>query len=288
MENEFGQEGVDGELIERSDEEIVEINNGCICCVVRKDFISAIDRLLASGRQIDHIIIEASGMSEPLPIAQSFLMQDMEGRVKLDSIICLVDALNFEAKVMTDIKTTLEQIEFADFVIINKSDLVSAERIDEIRQVIQRVNYYATIVEATKGEVDMRYLLDSGRFEVTDEIEQELKIQETEGHTHNSDITQFLYKSEKSFLADDLRVFIDTLDNDVFRAKGFVNIEGHGRFILQRTGARMTMVPDTELDRKDGNVSKIVFIGKNMDEAAMRRSLDEATSAPNVLFAKKS
>ncbi len=144
-------------------------------------------------------------MSEPLPIAQSFLMQDMEGRVKLDSIICLIDAENFEAKVLTDIKTTLEQIEFADFVVINKADLAEPSRIEEIKEIIRRVNYYATIVEAVKGEVDMRYLLDSGRFELTDEIEEELKIQGTQGHTHNSDITQFLYKSEKPFIADELK-----------------------------------------------------------------------------------
>lgn len=286
VENEFGEEGVDGDLIERTDEEIVEINNGCICCVVRKDFISAIDRLLNSGREIDHIIIEASGMSEPLPIAQSFLMQDMEGRVKLDSIICLVDAENFEAKVMTDIKTTLEQIEFADFVIINKADLAEPSRIEEIKEVIRRVNFYATIVEAVRGEVDMRYLMDSDRFERTEAIEEGLTELDTQGHDHNNGITQFLYKSDKPFVADDLRDFFDTLDNDVFRVKGFVCIFGHGRFVLQRTGARMTMVPDTDESRQKDTQSKIVFIGKNMDEMAIRRSLDEATNAPNVMFMK--
>jgi G3E family GTPase len=205
--------------------------------------------------------------------------------VKLDSIICLVDADTFEEKVLTNIKTTLEQIEFADFVIINKADLADRSRIDEIREVIRRVNYYATIVEAVKGEVDMRYLLDSGRFEITGEIEEELKALESEGHNHDNGIAQFLYKSDKPFVADDLKQFMDSLDNDVFRVKGFVQIKDHGRFVLQRAGARMVMLPD-EKDRGDGNMSKLVFIGKNMDEMAMRKALDDATDAPNVMFAR--
>ena len=120
VENEFGSTGIDAELIEKSTEEIVEISDGCICCTVRKDFMEAIERLLSSGRLIDHIIIECSGMSEPLPIAQSFLMNDMSGRVKLDSIICLVDAENITKNLTQNTQTALEQIEFADYIIITK------------------------------------------------------------------------------------------------------------------------------------------------------------------------
>jgi G3E family GTPase len=120
VENEFGSTGIDAELIEKSTEEIIEISDGCICCTVRKDFMEAIERLLASGRAIDHIIIECSGMSDPLPIAQSFLMNDMAGRVTLDSIICLVDAENITGNLTKNTKTALEQIEFADYIIITK------------------------------------------------------------------------------------------------------------------------------------------------------------------------
>ncbi len=120
VENEFGSTGIDAELIEKSTEEIVEISNGCICCTVRKDFMEAIEKLLSSGREIDHIIIESSGMSEPLPIAQSFLMNDMAGRVRLDSIICLIDAINIVNNLTQNTTTALEQIEFADFCIITK------------------------------------------------------------------------------------------------------------------------------------------------------------------------
>ena len=120
VENEFGSTSIDAELIEKSTEEIVEISDGCICCTVRKDFMTAIEKLLASGRPIDHIIIECSGMSEPLPIAQSFLMNDMDGRVKLDSIICLIDAENIANNIANHTSTALDQIEFADFCIITK------------------------------------------------------------------------------------------------------------------------------------------------------------------------
>ena len=149
VENEFGSAGIDADLIEKSTEEIVEISNGCMCCTVRKDFIEAIERLLASGKPIDHIIIECSGMSDPLPIAQSFLMNDMSGKVSLDSIICVIDAENIDHKVVQNTDTTLDQMEYADFVIVNKSDLVSMERLDLIEAIIRRVNTYAPIIHTT-------------------------------------------------------------------------------------------------------------------------------------------
>ncbi len=149
VENEFGSAGIDADLIEKSTEEIVEISNGCMCCTVRKDFIEAIERLLASGKPIDHIIIECSGMSDPLPIAQSFLMNDMSGKVSLDSIICVIDAENIDHKVVQNTDTTLDQMEYADFVIVNKSDLVSMEKLDLIEAIIRRVNTYAPIIHTT-------------------------------------------------------------------------------------------------------------------------------------------
>lgn len=160
VENEFGETAIDGALIKTdSTEEIIEVSNGCMCCVVRKDWMDAIENLLNSGKQIDAIIIEASGASEPLPIAQSFLMNDMNGRVQLDSIICLIDSLNYEQIFSENVDIALQQLEYADFVILNKMDLVDAEKKDFLITAIRRVNAYAGIIEAKNANVDLSLLL---------------------------------------------------------------------------------------------------------------------------------
>ncbi len=161
-------------------------------------------------------------------------MQDLDGRVVLDSIICLVDATSFSTRLIEDVKILAEQLEFADFVMVNKMDLVGPEVFQKITEIIRRVNAFATIVPVTHGEVDMRYVFDTHRFSLTPEMQTEFKEYDEVGHTHDSDITQFVYESSKKFQPDALKEFIDTLDNDVFRIKGFVQIEGHGSFLLQR------------------------------------------------------
>jgi len=147
IENEFGQEGIDAELIEESREELIQISNGCICCVVRGDFIAAVNRLLNSGKKIDYIIIEASGVSEPLPVAQSFLMDSFAGRVHLDSIVCVIDADNFDQKLIVTVPTAIEQLEFADIIIVNKQDLVNQAKKKQLLTLIQDINPHAPIFE---------------------------------------------------------------------------------------------------------------------------------------------
>ena len=216
IENEFGSAGIDADLIEKSTEEIVEISDGCMCCTVRKDFIEAIGRLLASGKAIDHIIIECSGMSEPLPIAQSFLMNDMEGRVKLDSIICVVDAENFTGKVTTATDTALDQLEFADFVIMNKSDLVSLDQMELIEIIVRRVNAWAPIIRTNQSVVPIDLLLDTARIDET--MEEEIRHQNDE-HTHTDSLTTFTYRSEFAFDTRALDMFFAELSYDIYRAK---------------------------------------------------------------------
>ncbi len=256
----------------------MEISSGCICCTVRKDFLDAIERLLSSGREIDWIIIEASGMSEPLPIAQSFLMQDMGGRVRFDSIVCLVDADSLTEKLMKDVRAVAEQLEFADMVVVNKVDLVERAFVDQIREVVRRVNYHGSIIETSYGKVDGRYLFDTSRFELTDGMESEMREHDARGHAHESSITSFCYKTEKEFDARELTRFFEELDQDVFRAKGFFRIAGHaGWFVLQKAGARLVTTPAGNAKTPEDGVSKLVFIGKGMDEAAIWKELDGCT-----------
>ena len=263
VENEFGSAGIDADLIEKSTEEIVEISDGCMCCTVRKDFIEAIERLLASGKPIDHIIIECSGMSEPLPIAQSFLMNDMEGQVKLDSIICVVDAENFTGKITSATDTALDQLEFADFVIMNKSDLVSLDQMDFIETVVRRVNAWAPIIRTSQAIVSLDLLLDTARIDETKE--QEIREKEDD-HTHSESLTSFTYRSEFTFDTRALDTFFAELSYDIYRAKWFVHLKEKSgmRYILQKAWARMTLVPDENWKWEDIR-NTLVFIGENIN-----------------------
>lgn len=276
VENEFGSAWIDTDLIEKSTEEIVEISNGCMCCTVRKDFIEAIERLLSSGKLIDNIIIECSGMSEPLPIAQSFLMNDMNGRVRLDSIICMIDAENINHKIVTNTDTTLDQMEFADFIIINKSDLVPRSHIDMIEQVVRRVNFYAPIVEASYGKVSLDLLLDTSRI---DEKWEEKMRNIKDDHTHSESMNSYTYTSKWEFdptLLDQL--FIE-IPYEIYRVKGFLHLKDkwEKRFILQKAWARITLNEDPQWEWWEKK-NTLVFIGENINPFLLNIELGKCLS----------
>jgi len=216
VENEFGETSIDSDLIEKSTEEIIEVSNGCMCCKVRKDWMDAIERLLDSGKKIDAIVIEASGASEPLPIAQSFLMNNMGGRVKLDSIICLIDALNYESLLTNHTDIALDQLEFADFVVLNKCDLIPENKKELLHTLIRRVNALAPIIDTSYGKVELALLLSTGRFAIQPGMEDEWKEEHKHGH---EDLQVFAYKTKSSFKARELDEFFGDLTTDCYRIK---------------------------------------------------------------------
>lgn len=287
VENEFGSAGIDTDLIEKSTEEIVEISNGCMCCTVRKDFIEAIERLLASGKPIDHIIIECSGMSDPLPIAQSFLMNDMSGRVSLDSIICVIDAENIDHKVVQNTDTTLDQMEYADFVIVNKSDLVSIEKLDLVEAIIRRVNTYAPIIHTTYGTVSLELLLDTHRID-----DEKLEILENtdDEHSHRDDMSTYTYTSYGEYDTQKLDGVFLELPYEVYRVKGFLHLADKPgkRFLLQKAGARITLTEAWDTDRDTKKKNTLVFIGEDLDTAMISGLIESAkTGGGSVMFPKK-
>jgi G3E family GTPase len=259
VENEFGSTGIDAELIEKSTEEIVEISDGCICCTVRKDFMEAIERLLSSGREIDNIIIECSGMSEPLPIAQSFLMNDMGGRVKLDSIICLVDAENITQNLTAHTQTALEQIEFADYVIITKWDNTDKKILESIEDIIRRVNAYAPIINLPTEKITLDHLIDTNRISIEDA--QKLN-NTTDEHHHSDSMGHYVHNSDYLFDHIKLSEFFRELPYSIYRVKWFVKL-GHDpdkTFLIQKVGARFTVEEQISPTREYKNT--LVFIGE--------------------------
>lgn len=275
IENEFWEESIDGELIETSIEELIEIQNGCMCCTVRGDFITGVKKLLDSGKEFDYLIIEASGMSEPLPIMQTFLMGDFDERIRLDSVVCLVDALNFRSNFTKDLTTTFEQIEYANFVVLNKVEWATNEQIDEAKKAIKELNKYCVIIETDYAKVDLQYILDTTSFEMTEEIEKELVHKHHHHHHDHNGITEYLFKTQqKCWDIENMRVFLWQLSDDVFRIKWFLHFtqQPGKRFILQKAGSCFTMREDENWDKKD-EVSRIVFIWKNIDESKLQDEL---------------
>jgi G3E family GTPase len=175
-----------------------------------------VERLLASDKKIDHIIIEASGMSEPLPVAQSFLMNTFEDRIRLDSIICLIDAENFRTNVVQNTQTATEQLEFADIIVMNKVDLVSEKEKEETLRFVRTINRAAPIFEANHGKINIRYLIDTHAFILTEEKENEMNHHK---HNHDNSFSEFLFQSSIPFDMQKLKRFIFALPIEVFRIK---------------------------------------------------------------------
>lgn len=171
-------------------------------------------------------------------------------------------------------------------IVLNKSDLVPKEYLETMHSIVRKVNHHGTIIETSHAAVDGRYLFDTARFELTDDIEKEIEEHDSHGHTHDSSITSFLYTTEYAFDPRKLAELLDGLDQNIFRVKGFIFLQGYSeRFVLQKAGARLNTKPDTsgtsDLDRK----TKIVCIGKDMDQAILWKRLDECTDKPaSVLF----
>jgi len=280
IENEFGREGIDAELVEETREELIQISNGCICCVVRWDFLAAVERLLSSGKKIDHIIVEASGMSEPLPVAQSFLMNTFEDRIRLDSIICLIDAENFRTNVVQNTQTATEQLEFADIIVMNKVDLVSEKEKEDTIRFVRTINRQAPIFESSHGKVEIRYLIDTHAFILTEEKEQEMNHHH---HTHDSSFSEFLFRSSIPFDMEKLERFISALPIEVFRIKWFCFFEGTDKqFILQRAGKKLTL--DTYTKPKSQLENKLIFIGQDLDVGNIQKALNQCLVQSNPLF----
>lgn len=291
IENEYGEESIDSELIGQDVAELIEIKDGCMCCIVRWDLIRWVEQLLNSWKEIDYIIIEASGMSEPMPVAQTFIMEDFWGRTKLDSIVCIVDAQNFHNKMVQSLHTTMEQLESAHFILLNKTEWVSAEKINEIKYSVREVNPHSSIIESNFCNVDINYILDTELYQ-EESIDQKEEYHNHDHHEHSHDhhdhnhdhhshahdkaqIEKYFFKTDiKCSNIENMREFLSQISDSVFRMKGFLHFNDYPnqRFILQKAGSCFTLSKDENWSG-DNTESKIVFIGKDIHQQELHDRL---------------
>lgn len=279
--NEFGEEGIDNDLVIGADEEVFEMNNGCICCTVRGDLIRIISGLLDRAEGFDGILIETTGLADPGPVIQTFFVDDdLRGRVALDQVVTVVDSLHFLDKV-DESHEAEEQVAFADLIVLNKVDLVTREQLDAVRAKVKELNAQVALIETKNSDVPLDAVLDKGAFDLDRilAIEPGLLEEDPDDHEHDDSVTSFSFTSDvpldaKSFSAW-MRQVVKEQGTKIFRSKGILNFDrSEKRYVFQ--GVHMVM--DSQWgdawkagEKKD---SRLVFIGRGLDQAELKAGFE--------------
>jgi len=283
--NEFGELGVDNDLVVDADEEVFEMNNGCICCTVRGDLIRIIGGLMKRKGRFDGIIVETTGLADPAPVAQTFFAdEDVKRATKLDAIVTVVDAKHLFAR-LEDSKEAQEQIAFADIIVLNKIDLVTAEEADAVERRIRGINPYAEIRRATKSDVPIDAVIGRDAFNLERILERDPEFLSGEDdHTHDDAVMSLSFEATRPLDPEKFNAWISDLlqkkGQDLLRTKGILSYANDDRrFAFQA----VHMIADGDYigNWKEGDPrrSKIVFIGRDLNRPQLRRGF-EACQVP--------
>jgi len=281
--NEFGELGVDNDLVVDTDEEVFEMNNGCICCTVRGDLIRILGALMKRKGRFDGIIIETTGLANPAPVAQTFFVDDtIKARTRLDSIVTVVDAKHLPQRLL-DSSEAAEQIAFADTVVLNKIDLVTPAEADAVEAQIRAINRTARIIRAEKAQVDIAGLLDQGAFDLARVLDHMPQFLDSDDHEHNDDIISMSFEAPRPLDPEKFNAWISELlaakGQDLLRTKGILSYDGEDRrFAFQA----VHMIADgdfigphkAEEGKGEDRTSRIVFIGRNLNRPQLRRGFE--------------
>jgi G3E family GTPase len=277
--NEFGELGVDNDLVVNADEEVFEMNNGCICCTVRGDLIRIIEGLMKRKDKFDGILVETTGLADPGPVAQTFFTDDdVKARTRLDAIVTVVDAKHFLGQLEQGDEAE-EQVAFADVILLNKTDLVSAEDLAKVEARIKSINPYARLHKTQKSQIELDAILDKGAFDLNRILEFEPDfLEHGHDHDHGEEVASLSFSAERPVDPDRFQKWMGALlqlrGGDILRSKGILAIDGAPkRYVFQ--GVHMMMDADwgTPWKPDEKRASKLVFIGRNLDRAALQQSL---------------
>jgi G3E family GTPase len=289
--NEFSDIGIDGDLIVNADDDMVELENGCICCSINGTFVDAIFRILDRDRKVDYLVVETTGLADPLPVVLTFLRSEFRDSIRVDSIITVADAASFCLD-LYESEAAYNQLRYGDVVLLNKCDLVGAERVQAVEGTIRAVKPGARIVRTTQCRVELPLILSAGLFE-SDRFFVELHPgHEREGpvaHDHASGpgnshdhvtadgFESVSFQSDRPFAVDRFQDFLENLSHNVYRAKGLLWMEeSEARYIFHLVARRFSL-DESRWDVAPSN--KLVLIGRNLDRARLRYQL-EACLAP--------
>ena len=273
--NEFGEVGIDNDLIVDADEEIFEMNNGCICCTVRGDLVRIMDGLMKRKGKFDAIIVETTGLADPAPVAQTFFVdQDVSDAAKLDAVVTVADA-KWLSERLKDAPEAKNQIAFADVILLNKTYLVSEAELNEVEARIRAINPYAKVHRTQKCAVPLDEVLGRGAFDLDRIIALEPDFLEEGHHHHHDEDMQSISVRTGEVNPEKFMPWISNLTQvegpKILRCKGIVAFPNEPkRFVFQ--GVHMILDGDLQQDWKpdERRDSRVVFIGRDLDEKAIR------------------
>jgi G3E family GTPase len=303
--NEFGEIGIDNDLIVGADEEVFEMNNGCICCTVRGDLIRIIDGLMRRKGKFDAIIVETTGLADPAPVAQTFFVDENVGKkVRLDAVVTVADAKWLRDR-LRDAPEAKNQIAFADVILLNKTDLVTPEELREIEARIRGINPYAKLHRTQRAQIPLSEVLGRNAFDLERILDIEPEFLKADDHAHDhdhhghdhdhghshgglkhyhdEDMQSISLSNDKPLDPDKFFPWVQNLVQvegpNILRSKGILSfIDDPQRFAFQ--GVHMMLDGDHQRDWRadEPRLSRIVFIGRNLPEDKIRQGFESCVA----------
>ncbi|MBC6475368.1 MAG: GTP-binding protein [Hormoscilla sp. GM102CHS1] len=305
--NEFGELGIDNELIVTTDDDMVELNNGCICCTINDDLIDAVYKVLERQEAIDYLVVETTGLADPLPVALTFLGTELRDMTRLDSIVTVVDSENFSLDLF-DSEAAYSQIVYGDIILLNKTDLVDEAGVDRLEVRIRDIKNDARILRTQQAKVQLPLILSVGLFESDKYFhpESEHSHDHDHGHDHHDHdhhhdhhhhdhhdhdhhshhlekdgFTSVSFQSDRPFLIKKFQDFLDyQLPSNIFRAKGILWFEeSPKRHIFHLSGKRFS-IDDEEWKGEPKN--QLVLIGQDLEHEKLLSQLEKCLCLPST------
>ncbi|WP_159785514.1 CobW family GTP-binding protein [Sodalinema gerasimenkoae] len=267
--NEFGEVGIDNQLVIDADEEIFEMNNGCICCTVRGDLIRIIGNLMRRRDKFDHLVIETTGLADPAPVIQTFFVDDeMQEQLNLDAVVTVVDAKHIHDH--WDADEAQEQIAFADVILLNKTDLVSEAELEDLEARIRSMNIMAKVYRTQNAAIEMQQILGVNAFDLNRALEVDPKFLEEDAHEHDETVGSIALVEAGAIDGEKLNAWLSELlqtqGPNIFRMKGILNLDGEEeRFVFQGVHMLFDGSPDRPWKPEEERKNELVFIGRDLD-----------------------
>ncbi len=303
--NEFGEIGIDNELIVSTDGSMVELSNGCICCTINDDLVNAVNKILERQEEIDYLLVETSGLADPLPVALTFLETELRDMTRLDSIVTLIDCANY-SEALSNYQAIESQIQYGDIIVLNKTDLVDEADVDSLEVKIRNFKKNSRILRTQKAQVPLALVLSVGLFESDKYFEgadsESKHYSRQSNHQENDDLTSLSTQSDHSLNFINFQYYqSDHLENDgftslsiqsdrplsmrkfqyflnnelpenVFRAKGILWFEeSPKRHIFHLCGKRFSFEDE---EWKGEKKIQLVLIGQNLDHDKLREQIE--------------
>ena len=282
--NEFGEQGIDNDLVVDADEEVFEMNNGCICCTVRGDLIRILSGLMKRADKLDAIIVETTGLADPAPVAQTFFVdQDVADRTKLDAIVTVADAVHLSSQ-LVDHHEAEEQIAFADVILLNKIELVEKGDLDKVNNRIRKINPFAKIIKTTRCDAPLDQIVGLNAFSLERILEVEPDFLDSDhDHDHDDDITSLSFVSNIPLDMEKFQTWfgelLRTKGQDILRSKGILDFKGEEeRYVFQGVHMLMDASPMGSWPKGKQRSSRVVFIGRNLDNMNLQEGFESCKS----------